>query len=460
MERIIKLRVWLLLLLLLLLLPLLMLFGNAALHVAYGAHSYGAFGKFAFEFFFFLDRAQRLFTRGLEWGPKGNLVEKNTYILRAKKGQLGFVLRQNTAEDAYLLISAYSKEHKTSIVSLFSIKEKKILRQWVPNFLQIHSKNAKLAKIPKKNWQGYDVKNRFRSHSPLLLEDGSVVVHSGHGALYRISACQQVLWSNAEVFHHALEKSLDGNILAILNGKAASNERWRNESGQKKRAAKWINDGYAIISAEDGTILRQETIYDIFLKNELDFLIETVKGNDPIHLNDVEFIEKSDAFVQKGDMLFSLRHLSMVFLYRPSSGKILWYKQGPWSMQHDMDYQGHGVFSLLGNDYGRISNAFLYGHSSIYFYKPSTGSIARKYQNFMKDIRMPTQGKHRILRNGDLFLEDSVKGMLYRIDAKTGQALWSFSYKLSETEIGAMHWSRYLYKDEVDLSWLGKTRCM
>ena len=33
----------------------------------------------------------------------------------------------------------------------------------------------------------------------------------------------------------------------------------------------------------------------------------------------------------------SLRNISMVFLYRPSNNKVLWYRQGPWVFQHDVD---------------------------------------------------------------------------------------------------------------------------
>ena len=56
-----------------------------------------------------------------------------------------------------------------------------------------------------------------------------------------------------------------------------------------------------------------------------------------------------DKYVKKGDIAFSSRHLSTVFLYRPDE-KIIWLKSGPWLAQHDIDYLGEGIFSIYGNN--------------------------------------------------------------------------------------------------------------
>ena len=71
----------------------------------------------------------------------------------------------------------------------------------------------------------------------------------------------------------------------------------------------------------------------------------------------------------------------------------------------------------------------------------------------MGNKRAPTQGRHRILRDSGLLIEDSNKGRVYRVD-RDGKLVWEFSYKLSDKKISATLWGRYYYPDEIDLSWL------
>ena len=40
---------------------------------------------------------------------------------------------------------------------------------------------------------------------------------------------------------------------------------------------------------------------------------------------------------KKGDLFLSLRNVSAVLLYRPSTDQIVWMKRGPWIGQHDVD---------------------------------------------------------------------------------------------------------------------------
>ncbi|MCH8857610.1 MAG: hypothetical protein IIA03_15585, partial [Proteobacteria bacterium] len=50
------------------------------------------------------------------------------------------------------------------------------------------------------------------------------------------------------------------------------------------------------------------------------------------------------------DVVLSARNISTVFLFRPSTGKIVWLKTGPWLNQHDVDYHGNGNYTIFGND--------------------------------------------------------------------------------------------------------------
>ena len=60
-------------------------------------------------------------------------------------------------------------------------------------------------------------------------------------------------------------------------------------------------------------------------------------NHDPIHLNDIEPVLADGPYWKKGDLFLSLRNVSAVMLYRPSTDEIVWIKRGPWIAQHDVD---------------------------------------------------------------------------------------------------------------------------
>ena len=47
----------------------------------------------------------------------------------------------------------------------------------------------------------------------------------------------------------------------------------------------------------------------------------------------------------KNDLVISLRNLSTILVYRPST-KIKWLKTGPWINNHDAQYLGDGIFQF------------------------------------------------------------------------------------------------------------------
>ena len=68
------------------------------------------------------------------------------------------------------------------------------------------------------------------------------------------------------------------------------------------------------------------TISQILIENGLEHLLFTSKeiyrfNTDPIHLNDIQPVNFDGEFWKKGDVFFSLRHQSMILLYRPSTNK-------------------------------------------------------------------------------------------------------------------------------------------
>ena len=46
-------------------------------------------------------------------------------------------------------------------------------------------------------------------------------------------------------------------------------------------------------------------------------------SKDPLHLNDIEPVLYDGNYMKKGDLLLSVRNISLIILYRPSNNKIL-----------------------------------------------------------------------------------------------------------------------------------------
>ncbi|MEL6467651.1 MAG: arylsulfotransferase family protein [Pseudomonadota bacterium] len=131
------------------------------------------------------------------------------------------------------------------------------------------------------------------------------------------------------------------------------------------------------VSATTGEILSQLDLVDVMRwawKDGLDLLSVHAKiesrqilqsedpasalTRDPFHVNKVDVLSPklADAFPEfaAGDMLLSLRELNLVIVVRPSERKIIWWRQGLTSRQHDvtfaLDENGRGVVELFNND--------------------------------------------------------------------------------------------------------------
>ena len=127
----------------------------------------------------------------------------------------------------------------------------------------------------------------------------------------------------------------------------------------------YADDGIVKLSP-DGEILFEKSVSQIFIDNGLEYLLFSVGDRnftlDPIHLNDIQPVNFDSKYWKKGDVFISIRHQSMVFLYRPSTNKIIWKGTGPFFHQHDVDILNDHQISVFNNN----SKDFVTGK---FFYK-------------------------------------------------------------------------------------------
>jgi len=361
----------------------------------------------------------------------------------------GFQVRDHDFPDTgYLLISEYSKNWGQVIVKLFSISEGAVIYTWIPPLSEIFKKATG-------DPGEFQTKATYPAQHPLLLEDGGLIFGSGEGPLVRIDACGSLTWLINRHFHHSIEIDHLGNLVVPVMMK----------NKNTKLPLDIRDDGFAIVSL-NGKILEEYSVAEILLLNGYQGLIYGVgeMETDRIHLNDAQPILQNLVGSNIGDVALSSRHLSTVLLVQPKTKKIKWLKTGPWLAQHDINILDDGKFSIFGNDIIRIPKnpgVFIEDKdiSNVYKYDPQNNSVERPYYEMMlkEQIASSTQGRSKILSNDDVFIEETNKGRLIRISKD--KVRWEYISSISPTTFGALHWSRYIPQNKINLKWMEKLAC-
>ena len=344
----------------------------------------------------------------------------------------------------FILLSKYDHDERRSYVELINIKSGNVIHTWKPDIKKINS----LSNLPKNfiNVERDNSPNRYRMFHPYLDLDGSLITHS-ESPLIKIDLCSKLEWHVDGGFHHSNEKDHEGNIWVPawsfpVKTKGVNLDINENDLSQNMN---FFHDDELVKLSSDGKVLFRKTVISILKENNLENLIFPIGQNkDPLHLNDIEPVISNSDYWKKGDVFVSLRNISMVFLYRPSNNKVLWYRQGPWVFQHDVDVISDSKISVFDNNLDNFTKSRVDGASSIVIFDFEKNDISRPYDKaFLKnDIFTMTGGLHRILENGDVFVEATDSGRLVRID-KMGNIKWEYINRASNNNIYLLNWSRY-----------------
>lgn len=263
--------------------------------------------------------------------------------------------------------------------------------------------------------------------------DDTIIVKGERGeqnstdSLSKVDSDGQVLWTLEIPSHHNVHVDKQGYIYTpIINSDYDGLAARLLKTGRKP----YRDDGYAIISP-DGKVLETGSATKILLDNGLGHYLFGVGPFEPdaIHMNSVKPAPATTEYYEKGDLLISIRHQSMVFIVRPSTKEIIWYQVGPWTNQHDADFLPDGRVSVFGNDVvstaldrTAMTSAFINGHNDIYVYDFKTDTTTTPYSQFMQDVDVATVtvGSHKIFPNGDVFANFHNRGIMALYDHETG----------------------------------------
>lgn len=341
---------------------------------------------------------------------------------------------ENYRDSSYLLISAFDKEVGHSAFKLIRLSDKEILHKWVPDVKEIMRLRDKGKSLSEQS----NIGNLVFWH-PLLSPDGSLIFNTEDRSLIKIDKNSKVMWNLDGIFHHSQEFDAEGNIWAssVMETNIPIVSRFFKE---------YRDDALAQISS-DGKLLKKLSISQILMDNGYRGLLFGIgpSEKDPIHLNDIQPALSSGPYWQKGDLLVSIRNKSTVFLYRPSTNKILWLQTGPWLNQHDVDFIDDHRISIFGNNIIRNQNYdFIDGHNEVYVYDFSNSELSTPYTQFLNKAKVKTMtgGRSEILKNGDVYIEETDFGRMLRGNSQ--QIIWQYVERIDDSSASVLGWSRIL----------------
>ena len=365
----------------------------------------------------------------------------------------GFNGTPNLSE-TYLLLSRYEGDLKEGKVELVDLTNFKVLHTWNPD---IDDFNRLLKKTDKFKYIKRDSNNsRQVLYHPKLIRDGALLFNSG--PLRKIDACSNLIFQNGnDIFHHSIETDIEGNIW-VPSRKYPQILPIVKVGRDIPMEGGYYDDAIAKLSP-DGEILFEKSVSQIFIDNGLEYLLfatgdQDVFTKDPIHLNDIQPVDFDGEFWNKGDVFLSLRHQSMVLLYRPSTNKIIWKGTGPFFHQHDVDILSDYKISILNNNSKNfVGGDVVDGHNEVIIYDFKT----KEYSSYLSDSLIKndvitlTQGSSQILPNGDLFVEETNYGRTLYFNSD-GSLRWTNVNRAANGKVYQVGWSRIMYnKNDIEI---------
>ncbi|MBS1669533.1 MAG: hypothetical protein JST58_19325 [Bacteroidetes bacterium] len=328
----------------------------------------------------------------------------------------------------YLLVSSFNEKNYDPNIKLINIRTGQLLKTWELNV------DTALRYDPAKT------KLNFRAFHPLLFSDKSIVYNTEYG-LVKIDSNSKILWARKGMFHHSIEIEND-SVLWVPSRNTHSKLYHFNEYNFL------YDDELCSVDARTGKTLFEKSVAQILMDNGYGYVLNCgYFENDLIHLNEIQPALTNSRYWQKGDLLVSFRNKSTVFLYRPSTNKILWLKQGPWIEQHHCSFIDTSKIMIFGNDalrFGPFSDTLLYGHNNAYVYDFSTNKTTTPFEKLFVNERIATrtEGRCNLLENGDIFVAETNYGRVIIGDSTKAKLI--YTQRINGNYIKMFNLVRYL----------------
>ncbi len=286
---------------------------------------------------------------------------------------------------------------------------------------------------------------RFRAIHPIAIENGDLIIKDHRTPLMRVNACGKLVWRlENDLYHHTTEIGEDGNYWLTTHIEPTQVAGLSSE---------FFDDGIVKVSAA-GDVLYDRSLTQVMMEAGLgNILFSTSRFDvDPMHLNDVQPVLSDGPYWQAGDVFLSLRHLSMIILFRPSTDQVIWIKQGPWAGQHDVDIIDDHTIAVFNNNVLNMgSGQFVDGISEILFYDFAKDTVSSPYRDIFEkhEIRTEFAGLFSLLPSGHLLIEEASAGRTL-IFAPDGTLVAENVNRADDGLVYNLGWSRFIGRDRGD----------
>lgn len=384
-----------------------------------------------------------------------------TRALRARgdalPGQSGFDFTYDPGSrpDApYLLLNRYDADLRRSVSELVDLNSQDMVNEWVYDVDPIWKDSSFESNLI--DLRADMRSNRFRGTHALIPPSGDRIVLQGmHSPMLEFDLCGELVWEEPSyVYHHSIEMDADGNYWV-----PGQIEPPTVDIG----GAEFMDDGIIQISP-DGEVLSEKSVIAILDENDLGYLIygHGFEQADPIHLNDIQPVLEDGAIWRRGDLFLSIRNRSLVLLYRPSTGRVLWHHAGTWTHQHDVDILDDRRISVFDNNARLVgqcpdhqtTDPCMEGNvtNRLIVMDVTTDEWVSAYAEGFEglDIGTNKQGRGTILPSGNLFVEETNQGRALEM-TPSGEALWSYMNRAEfDGKPYTLNWSRIIPRETGD----------
>lgn len=237
--------------------------------------------------------------------------------------------------------------------------------------------------------------------------------------IVKLDKDSNVIWKRDDGEHHDLDVQDDGTIY-VLTRKAHVVRRINSQTP--------VLEDFITVLNPDGKHVRSLSVLEAFEKSQFEVVMK-VNGmrrrGDLFHTNAIEVLDGSHADqgpqFRKGNVLVSLRSLSVIAIVDMDVGEVVWALSGMWLMQHDPTLLPNGnilIFDNMGYGVGRKSKVLEFDpltQEEIWMY---AGDAERPFYTQMC-------GAAERLPNGNTLITESDYGRAFEVSL-SGDIVWEY----------------------------------
>ncbi len=259
-----------------------------------------------------------------------------------------------------------------------------------------------------------------------LLACFQTTVNTPYGCgLVKVDKYSKKIWAYGGHAHHEFAIGGDGRVYALT-------QRLRRSEGdeqlfQTNGGSPLIEDLLTILSP-DGVELQTFSILDALVASPYfrPLLCHTPSTGDVLHCNGIDVIDEQFASqhegISAGDLLVSLRNLSLLIVVHPASESIVWATTGPWNHPHDADPLANGNIMIFNNFVAHGIEC----KSAVIEFDPRTRRTVWSYEGRAESpLRSDIRSCQQSLDNGNVLITASDQGRIIEI-TRDGKIVWEY----------------------------------